>query len=216
MTGLPATHERQGKAQRRQGGASRWAAESCWFGRPRAELIQSGHAARTAVSIDPSIPESHFALGLTFEMVGRMAEAEDAYRTAVDLDPGSGPTTSQLGRVVMLVGDLAGSLGWAKQSFRLAPEDPRTSLQIGCDLYCLRLDDEADRWYESTLETWPEFVWAEASWAYFALTRGDPALARRRAQGMVPGALCRCPAVSAVATIPEVVTLMISAQNSLR
>lgn len=155
------------------------------FGRPRVELMQGGHAARTAVSLDPSIPQTHFALGLTLEMAGRLPEAEDAYRTAVGLDPGSGPITSQLGRALMLAGNFAGSLGWAKQSFQLAPEDPHTSLQIALDLSCLRLDDEGDRWYESTLETWPEFVWAEASWAYFALARGDPGLARRRAQNLI-------------------------------
>ncbi len=155
------------------------------FGRPRSELRAAVQAARTAVSLDSSLPEAHFALGLSLEMVGHLAEAEGAYRNAVALEPSSGLGTAQLGRLIMMAGNFAESLRWARQSFRLAPEDPHTSLQIALDLQCLGLHEQGDRWHETTLKSWPEFLWAEASWAYFALAFGDLPEAERRARRML-------------------------------
>lgn len=155
------------------------------FGRPREGLKEGLRAARVAVTLDQSLTDAHFALGLAFETAGRLAEAETAYRTAVALDPDSGSRMSQLGRAMMLKGEFADSLRCAHRSFRLAPQDPHTSLQIGLDLYCLGHHEEAERWYERTLSRWPDFLWAEASWTYFALVRGDQREAERRARTML-------------------------------
>lgn len=155
------------------------------FGRPRAELVPGVQAGRIAVSLDPSVPETHISLGLGLEAAGRLPEADAAYRTAAGLDPGNGLAVSLLARVTMFAGNFVESLRWARQAFRIAPDDPHTSAQIAMTLHCLGLDDQGDRWFEAALDLRPAFPFAESVSAYFALSGGDLHEAQRRTRRLL-------------------------------
>ena len=43
--------------------------------------------ARRAVELNPSIPQSHFILGVVLEAAGRPDQAADQYRQTLQLDP---------------------------------------------------------------------------------------------------------------------------------
>jgi DNA-binding SARP family transcriptional activator len=155
------------------------------FGRPRAQLAQGLQAGRMAVSMDPSVPENHVSLGLGLEAAGRLPEAEAAYRTAVRLDPGNGLALSLLARVTMFAGNFVESLRWARQSVRIAPEDPHPSANLAIALHCLGLDDPSDRWFEAVLDLWPAFPFAESVSTYCAVSRGDLHEADRRTRRLL-------------------------------
>jgi DNA-binding SARP family transcriptional activator len=155
------------------------------FGRPRAQLTQGLQAGRMAVSMDASVPGNHISLGLGLEAAGRLPEAEAAYRTAGRLDPRNGLALSLLARVTMFAGNFVESLRWARQSVRIAPEDPHPSANLAIALHCLGLDDPSDRWFEAVLEQSPAFPFAESVSAYCAVSRGDLHEADRRTRRLL-------------------------------
>jgi Trypsin-like peptidase domain/Tetratricopeptide repeat/TPR repeat len=78
---------------------------------------------RTAVELDPALPEAHYNLALTLEKLGQLSPAEAEYRQTLQLRPGYSPAALNLGAM------LYGAMRYreAIDVYREAlPHDPRS------------------------------------------------------------------------------------------
>lgn len=148
------------------------------FGAPRSLSRIGIRSARRAIALDPTLPQAHLALGQNLETLRRLTDAAEAYRHAVELDPDFAPAIWALAQVSVWAGDFAGAVEVGERALEVMPGDPRPFFTLGLAYYCLDWPDEAEPWYDRALSIWPEFIWAEASLAYFRGVGGRPDEAR--------------------------------------
>jgi tetratricopeptide (TPR) repeat protein len=81
-------------------------------------------AARRAVELDPNLADGYALLGLTLELRGELAQAEDLYRKAMILDPTNPDVLHFYSRLLAEVGRLKESLAMRQQLRALDPFVP--------------------------------------------------------------------------------------------
>ncbi|MDX1579942.1 MAG: tetratricopeptide repeat protein, partial [Gemmatimonadota bacterium] len=142
------------------------------FGAPRNRSRVGIETARRAIAIDPERSSGHYALGKNLETLRRLGPAAAAYRRAVELNPSFADAISALALVSVWAGDFVTAVRSGEQVLGVTPGDPRPFFVLGFAYYCLDRPAEAESWYARALSIWPEFIWAEASLAYFRTVYG--------------------------------------------
>lgn len=104
---------------------------------PRAEA-----AARRAIALDPSLADGYALLGLTLELRGQLAEAEDLYRRAMVLDPSNPDVLHFYSRLLSEVGYLQQALAMRQ---RLQALDPFVPIYNSVTAWLFWLNGETDR-----------------------------------------------------------------------
>jgi TolB-like protein len=98
-------------------------------------------AARRAVELDPNLADGYALLGLTLELRGELAQAEDLYRQAMILDPTNPDVLHFYSRLLAEVGRLRESLAMRQQ---LRALDPFVPVYNFVTAWLFWLNDDAD------------------------------------------------------------------------
>lgn len=152
--------------------ATTYAHEVELFGAPRTLSRIGIETARRAIALDPELPAAHLALGQNLETLRRLTDAGMAYRRAIELSPTYAAAHWSLAQLSIFAGDFATAVVGGERSLAITPGDPRPFLVLGLAYYCLDCPEEAEAWYARALAVHPEFIWAEASLAYFRANVG--------------------------------------------
>lgn len=155
------------------------------YGLQRPILREALDDVHRSLALAPHLPEAHFSHGLVLETAGRLDAATGPFRRAAEFSEEEPEFASHLGRVLMLGGSFDRSLDWTRDRAERGPPSPHMRLQLGLDLWCLGLDDEAAELYRQVHEEREELVWLGASWSFFELTRGRFDRAREKAEEML-------------------------------
>lgn len=121
-------------------------------------LHQNGDSARgaelmgRAVELHPQSGIYRINLGIAFETLGRLEEAEQQYREGVRLQPGLAQAHYNLGHVQTALGDLEGAVDSYREAVRLAPTLPEARANLGVALRDLGRAEEALPHLEKALQ----------------------------------------------------------------
>ena len=94
--------------------------------------------AQHALSLHPQNPLAHWALGLSYELLGEK-DAIREFETAVALNPGSTMQQYSLGQALMIAGDYAASLETMGKAQRLNPHHPIAFSILSVRSLCLSM-----------------------------------------------------------------------------
>ena len=97
----------------------------------------------TAIEVDPSQSEAHFARGLSLEAMGRTDDALAAYFRSLELDPGSAPAILRIATLQLGQGQPEQALVRLDQAVDLAPENGEIFHQRGLAQLALKRSGEA-------------------------------------------------------------------------
>ena len=99
-----------------------------WNNAGKAEVERADAAARKAISLDPSVPRAHAALGWVHRIRGDHKAALAAFKEAIKVDPNFAPAYAQAANELLLLGDAKAALPLVGQAIELSPKDE--SIQV--------------------------------------------------------------------------------------
>ena len=110
-----------------------------------ATLDQAINLARTAIELDPNLPDAYAELGYTLVRKGSFDAATAAVERAIELNPNF--VNYRVATVLLNVGEAARAIGVAEAQMRLDPFYPHFApLMVGEARYLLKQYPEAQRW----------------------------------------------------------------------
>jgi tetratricopeptide (TPR) repeat protein len=137
----------------------------------RHEFDAAAAQARKAIEMEPTDGDSYGILGDALLEVGRYDDAKLAYRKMMELE-NSLYSRSRLAGLKSVQGDTAGSIVELEQAVAIgkATRQPAESIawvewQLGSDHFALGNLSEAERWYQRSLQTYPDYYRALAGLA---------------------------------------------------
>lgn len=110
------------------------------------------------IELEPGSSLNYFRLGVAFEGLGKLDEAEGAYRKAIGLDPFNVDALNNLGNLMAIRGNLKESLNLLKKAKSLMPESPSILLNLGVTYAQLGDYDEALRHIDGALKLNPNLA----------------------------------------------------------
>lgn len=148
-------------------------------------LLDQGNVAaaaaecRTALKLEPRIPEINTTLGNILLAEGRAAEAIAAFTTAIRLRPAYPVAHIDLGNAYEETGRLPEAVAEYRTGLRLAPTSVEAENNLGFALSAMGRSDEAIAWFASALKLNPGFAPAQYNWGLTCrrTARYDEALA---------------------------------------
>ena len=105
-------------------------------------------ALQRAVQLLPGDAEAHCNLGVTFEHIGRLKEAETSYRLALELNPKYVNAHISLGNLLRAQGLLDLAQASYQIALEISPQEPEVHISLGClykDLKRFDLSEESFR-----------------------------------------------------------------------
>ena len=149
---------------------------------PDEAFAQAQAAARQALTLDPTSPEAHTALGLVWlDRHWRFDLAIDAYRRAIEVAPGPTPARQMLAEALSFSGRHQQALEVIDEALALEPFDAVLHAVRGIVLNAARCPAEALESLDRALVFGPHFSWVHRYRAY-AFSRlgmdGEAAAAR--------------------------------------
>lgn len=102
-----------------------------WSRRPDEDLAESYEAAQTAIHLDPSDADAHFAYAGAALYLSRHEEALAAARRSADLNPNSAYGQFRLAQVLVYAGRPAEAVEPILHSLRHSPFDPQMGAMLG-------------------------------------------------------------------------------------
>jgi TolB-like protein/Flp pilus assembly protein TadD len=160
---------------------------------PRIVYPKARGAARTAVELDPTLPEAHALLAeVRYLYDWEWGDAEREFRRAVELGPNCVIARRWYGVFLSLLGRFEQALAELRAAERLDPLSPLVGTEIGFVLYEGRRYDSAIERFQRTLELDPTFPLAHTGlgMAYLQRSRRDEAVEEfHAAQRVAPGDL---------------------------
>jgi adenylate cyclase len=117
--------------------------------------------ARTAIELDPNLPEAYAELGYTVIRKGNIDAAASAAEKAITLNPNI--ADYRVAQVLFSVGEPARAIEVAKAQMRLDPFHPHFApLIVGEACYVLRQYHEARRWLHEATSRAPNHQYGHA------------------------------------------------------
>jgi adenylate cyclase len=101
------------------------AAMTRWADNADARFAEAYDLARQAVTLDPSYPNAHFALGLACMFTHRPERGIASFEEAINLNPSFAAAHVLLGQMYLYGGRREEALELADKGIRLSPSDPR-------------------------------------------------------------------------------------------
>jgi eukaryotic-like serine/threonine-protein kinase len=134
-------------------------AQAHWWLWPRApgSRERASVATRTAIELDPMLPEAHVALALERMSDWDWQGSEDAFRKALDLDPNSSVAHQFYAQLLRQTLRLDEAMRAARRAQDLDPFSLMVRTMVGWVLFNQRRYDEALDVWDSVLELEPEF-----------------------------------------------------------
>src|SRR5499425_2676656 len=130
-----------------------------WGGHsPQKTLSDAKEAATTALHLDPSLAEAHFALAQTLEYDWNWSEAEKEFKLALKLNPNYADAHVQYGRLVQALGRNDEAMKEMNRAMELDPFDIKTRVYVAFVTYASRQYDLALQQFKSLDEDWG-LVW---------------------------------------------------------
>jgi len=143
-------------------------------------LDQAISLARTAIELDPNLPEAYAELGYTIIRRRNFDAASAAVERAIALNPNF--ADYRLAQVLYSVGEPARAIDIAKAQMRLDPFHPHfVPLMIGVAHYLLKQYEEAQRWLREASGRAPNHQYGHAFLAATYAQLGEPDGARSEA-----------------------------------
>jgi len=116
-------------------------------------------AARQYESISQVAPQlyvAHLDLGLSYQAIGRLEDAEREFKVAHDLDSSTADPLIHLGEVYILRGEWGYAAAASVNAIRLDPNSPQPFLSLGLAFYCSGMPELAKDSLERALKTNPK------------------------------------------------------------
>jgi adenylate cyclase len=124
-------------------------------------LEQVLNLARTAIELDPNLPEAYAELGYTLVRKGNFDAATAAVERAIELNPNF--VNYRVATVLLNVGEAARAIGVAEAQMRLDPFYPHFApLLVGEARYLLKQYPEAQRWLRQATGRAPNHQYGHA------------------------------------------------------
>ena len=113
---------------------------------------------KSAINIDPDVPDYHNNLGLALLQAGKVKEAAQAFEKATRLNPAFLPAWLNLGNTRVLLKDAEGAIQAFQKIIDLEPDYLPAINNLGNVYRELRRFDDALRMFNKVLELKPEFA----------------------------------------------------------
>jgi serine/threonine-protein kinase len=152
---------------------------------PVLEFERGGVAARTALDLDPALPEAHAALGIARMLEWDWTGSEAAFQRAIELNPSSSVAHWWYAILLRETVRFDEALSEARRAAELDPLSLPVQHMVGWVLYSQHRYDEAIEVWDEVLELEPEFGFAihYQGRAYAMQGRGEAVIsAARRAK----------------------------------
>jgi Flp pilus assembly protein TadD len=104
-------------------------------GRHEEALSEYRRAIEMSSAGSPTRAKAENGMGLSFEKLGRGAEALEAYRAAAETDPSLAPAANNVGSYLLRHGDPPGARSWLEEAVRRDPWLPEAQFNLGSALY---------------------------------------------------------------------------------
>jgi predicted O-linked N-acetylglucosamine transferase (SPINDLY family) len=113
---------------------------------------------RTALHLNPNIPQAHSNLGITLAEQGRLEEAVASFRQAVQYQPDFAAGHSNLGNALRQMGRLEEAAVSLREALRLRPDFAEAHNNLGTTLQELGRLGEAEASLQQALRLRPDFI----------------------------------------------------------
>ena len=152
---------------------------------PVLDFERGGVAARTALDLDPALPEAHVALGVMRMLEWDWMGSEAAFQRAIELKPSSWEAHGQYASLLRMTMRLDEALSEARRAAELDPFSLLLKSNVGSVLFWQHHYDEAIEVWDAVLELEPEFgsaIYSQGT-VYAMQGRGEEVIsAARRAE----------------------------------
>lgn len=128
-----------------------------YYDRDRRWLKKAETMAKTALMIDPNLPEAHRALGRIMMEYGRNEEAIQEFETAIRQKPDFHDAYRTLAWIYQGMHKYDDSIAWGMKSLNMKPMDRETYLLLGLNYLDLRDWDKARHHFEKAIELSPDY-----------------------------------------------------------
>lgn len=128
-----------------------------YYDRDRRWLKKAETMAKTALMIDPNLPEAHRALGRIMMEYGRNEEAIQEFETAIRQKPDFHDAYRTLAWIYQGMHKYDDSIEWGMKSLNMKPMDRETYLLLGLNYLDLRDWDKARHHFERAIELSPDY-----------------------------------------------------------
>jgi tetratricopeptide (TPR) repeat protein len=143
---------------------------------------KSIEAMQRALAIVPEYPEVYDSLGLTYEAMQDQKKAIESFAKAVELDRKHGikdewPLIDYAKALFFYEQSPQACLSLLSQALEINPRSPEANYQMGRVLRALHRNDEAEKYFEKTIESDPSFKYAYYQLGTLLQKRGETARA---------------------------------------
>jgi tetratricopeptide (TPR) repeat protein len=128
-----------------------------YYDRDRKWLKKAETSAKTALILDPNLPEAHRALGRIMMEYGQNEEAIKEFQTAIRQRPDFHEAYRTLAWIYQGMRRYSDSIDWGQKSLRMKPMDRETYLLLGLNYLDLREWDKARHHFERAIELSPDY-----------------------------------------------------------
>jgi serine/threonine protein kinase len=128
-----------------------------YYDRDRKWLKKAETSAKTALMIDPNLPEAHRALGRVMMEYGQNEDAIKEFETAISKKPDFHEAYRTLAWIYQGMRRYSDSIDWGQKSLRIKPMDRETYLLLGLNYLDLREWDKARHHFERAIELSPDY-----------------------------------------------------------
>ena len=94
-----------------------------WNNAGKAEVDRAEAAARKAISLDPSVPRAHHALGWVYRIHGNHQAALKSFKEAIKVDPNFAAAYAQAANELVFLGDAKAAIPLTEKAIELSPRD---------------------------------------------------------------------------------------------
>ena len=142
-------------------------------------------AARTAVNLQPTLPEAHKALGHALSLQDELSRAAAHYRKALELRPNYHEATHNLSLILHILGRHDEAFE-GFQRFHAAGKMTADSAQhVGWIYLHVGLDAEAEEWFRRSLQLEPYHIGSQRGLAILERRQGSFVASRRRLEALL-------------------------------
>ncbi len=143
---------------------------------------KSIEAMKRSLAIVPDYPEVYDSLGLTYEAMQDEKQAAESFAKAVELDRKHGikdewPLINYAKLLLFYDQSPQASLPLLNQALEINPRSAEANYQMGRVMRALHRNQEAEKYFEKTVESDPSFKYAYYQLGTLAQKRGDSARA---------------------------------------
>ncbi|MFQ6023553.1 MAG: tetratricopeptide repeat protein [Acidiferrobacterales bacterium] len=130
-------------------------------------------AAEAAQRNEEATSDDWYNIGLDFEVVAAVDEAQEAYRRATELDPAHADAHVNLGRLLHAEGRVADAEFHYRQAVNVGPDNPTAQFNLGVALEDLGCQEDAINAYKQAITADPHFADAHYNLAHLYEQSGN-------------------------------------------